>query len=349
MNAFILVPVENKEELIGRSAALDLIEKARNNWEITRNPLLVTGAAGFGTTSILNVFENENKGVKDFKNNRNIESKAALIDILSGIGKKDNYVSFEELSEDIDDSVKVVIFEHIERVFHRRIDGFTLLESLLYFINKTKDRVFWIVSINSYGKYYLDNVFGFSTYFLSVLQIEPLTKKEIEQILHGKNGPIKTLFLEPEHLIFWQKRRLNGLKHSARQDWQRTIFFKNLHEFAQGNISRAVLFWRHSLHGATEKRIYLKEYQPDSIQNLKMEDLFILEAIQQHSSLSRNELNVILRNVNFSKKLVLEQLMEKKLIYPVYYEDLVVEYRLNLLYYDQVKRLFKTKLNRNYV
>ena len=71
------------------------------------------------------------------------------------------------------------------------------------------------------------------------------------------------------------------------------------------------MFWRNSIARVDEKRVYVKIYEPKSIGNLSLDELFILEAIMQHRSLSPNELRMVLRNSSKSSKLSLEYLMEK--------------------------------------
>ncbi|MEL6986746.1 MAG: hypothetical protein AAGK97_02860, partial [Bacteroidota bacterium] len=68
----------------------------------------------------------------------------------------------------------------------------------------------------------------------------------------------------------------------------------------------------------------------------------------QHSSLSSNELQQVLRNSKKIGQLTIEYLMERELLYPKKYRDGSVEYKINLFHLHTVLSLFHSRLNRNF-
>ncbi|MFT7589444.1 MAG: hypothetical protein ACI959_001662 [Limisphaerales bacterium] len=93
----------------------------------------------------------------------------------------------------------VVIIENVERLFRRRVNGFNLLDDILLFIHTTKEKIFWVASINQYAAYYLNEVRNFANNFPSKLHIPPLGEEIIEELINDRNEGYEWFFLKPEN------------------------------------------------------------------------------------------------------------------------------------------------------
>lgn len=146
---------------------------------------------------------------------------------------------------------------------------------------------------------------------------------------------------------------LNELKDKSTeqvQDYLRTEFFNKLIAFAEGNISRALLFWRKSVRRTNDKTIYVRSFVQKELSDLRLEEVLILEAIMQHNSLSTKEIREVFRNSSKGSKLAIEKLMEKNaIIFKEYHNSTEKEYQINPLYIPVVKSLIRNRLNRNFV
>jgi len=349
LQRFRLLPLQNARQLEGREEEIAMMQRAYENWKITRSPLLIVGEFGAGMTSLLNASSSIYPHARILENKVNIGNEQELITELK---KGLNYPEARTL-KDLEtlpkhEGEQVIIFENIERLFLRKIHGFHLLEDFLLLIHATKKDIFWVATINQYSYYYLNQVIGFGANFLSVIRLQPIKKKLIESVIQERNKGYNCVFLKPGATSGTLNQQLKDSDATLKQQLLREDFFNKLHAFAGGNISQAMLFWKQSVAYAKEKRVYIKAYEPKSIVQLTLEELFVLEAILQHTSLCTDELHMILRNSNKGSKLILEKLMENDLLYIKRFDGKnEPEYQINLLYLNAIKSQIHERLNRN--
>ncbi len=348
---FTLDPLFEKSQLVARDDTLELFEKAYENWKINNNPLLVVAEPGEGMSSLLNANSMIYPVSFILENGTNFHSRKELIQTLANLIGYPEVTGFDELAEKVDDSEEsiVFVFENIERLFLRRINGFNLLEDFLVFIRNTRTKIYWLCTINKYSLYYLDQTINFSTNFLSIIRLKQFTLEQLQEVIEMRNKGYELIFLKPDSLSKAQNRKLNKIDKVGKQDALKEQFYKNMLQFSDGNVSAALLFYKHSIVRIKEKRVYVKAYNPKEIAPLTLDELFILEAIMEHGSLSTTELKLVLRNSSKGSRLALEYLMEKNLLYPKYYKnDAEVEYQINLLHMKALKLEIHSRLNRNF-
>lgn len=223
-----------------------------------------------------------------------------------------------------------------------------MLEDFLLLVHATKKDIFWVATINQYSYYYLNQVIGFGANFLSVIRLQPIKNELIENVILERNKGYDSVFLKPGTSYGTLNQQLKNSDAAAKQQLLREDFFNKLHTFAGGNISQAMLFWKQSVAYVREKRLYMKAYQPKPLIQLTLEELFVLEAILQHTSLCTDELYMILRNSNKGSKLILEKLMENDLLYIKRFDGKSEpEYQINLLHLNAIKAQIHARLNRN--
>lgn len=346
---FRLHPLQDAKQLEGRDEEIAMMQRAYENWKITRSPLLIVGEFGAGMTSLLNASSAIYPHAKILENKTNISNDQELVNELKRGLEYPEARTLKDLETlPKHEGEQVIIFENIERLFLRKIHGFHLLEDFLLLIHATKKNIFWVATINQYSYYYLNQVIGFGANFLSVIRLQPIQKKLIEGVIQERNKGYECVFLKPGVSSGTLNQQLKNSDATAKQQLLRDDFFNKLHAFAGGNISQAMLFWKRSVAYVKEKRVYVKAYEPKPIVQLTLEELFVLEAILQHTSLSNNELYAILRNSNKGSKLILEKLMENDLLYAKSYEgSFEPEYQINLLYLNAIKAQIHERLNRN--
>ncbi len=349
LQRFSLHPLEEVSQLKGREEELQLMSRAYANWHISRSPLLLVGEFGAGMTSLLNASSKIYPHASIMENKVNIASEQDLVNALKNAMNQPEANALNDLKTLPDTEEKrVIIFENIERLFLRKVNGFNLLEDFLLLVHATKKHIFWIITINKYSFYYLNQVLDFGSNFLSVIRLQPVKQENIENIIMGRNAGYNLVFLKPPNLSAMLANNLKSAESENKQRILQSDFFSRLYNFSDGNISRAMLYWKRSLVRVQEKRVYVKAYEPKLVRNLTLEELFVLEAILQHTSLSNAELRTILRNSNKGSKLILEKLLENDLLYAKYYEGgTTPEYQVNLFYLKELKEQIHSRLNRN--
>jgi len=341
-----------EETLKGREQEGKLLKQAYDNWAISHRPLLITGEAGAGMSTLLTfaqakLFPDAHVISEDL----NINTHNELLQLLQGCFQAPDARNLTDLAEFIKTKEEpiVVVFENVERLYLRRIHGFDLLRDFLLFIQSTRNHVFWLVTINEYSYYYLNRSIDFGDYFLSSIKLKPIANEDVISILSDGNQGYDIIYLKPKNVGRMLNRKLIKNSGTDKQELLRANYIYQLDKFSQGNISRAILYWINSIVRFKENKIYVKPYEAGpALNEVSLDDLFILEAILQHTSLSSKELQLVLRQSNKHSQLILEQFVDKQIIQPTYYEGAEKpEYKINLLYMKELKDLFHQRLNRN--
>ena len=351
LERFTLYPIQNREFLKNREEELKSLELAYENWKIINSPLLVVDDPGEGGTSLLHASTYIYPAAKILETNQAIDSYKKLIGLLSNILRIDNeFKSLKDLEKHInaDEENHIIILENIERLFIRRIRGFDLLEDFLLFLHATKSKIYWVISINKYSFYYLNRVKYFSSHFPSIIHLKPILDEQLKAEILDRNQGYQTVFLKPNKISKKLEKQLKKATKEERQTLLENLFFKKMSSFAKGNISKAILYARNSAYNVKEKTVFIKPIKIKVLDDLSLNDLFILEAIFQHRSLSIKELNIVLRNSDRQSRLSIEKLLEKQLIRPTSTINKRIEYRVNLMYLDILKDLLRERLNRNF-
>jgi len=345
---FTLNPLDDPSQVLGREEELENLQKAYDNWKITRNPLLLVGEMGAGMTSLLNGSTKIYPHATILQNTVNINSSNRLLEVMKDAFGTPEAKKLTDISEMIDEEEKVIVFENVERLFLRKVNGFNLLEDFMLLIHATKKKVYWVVTINSYSLYYLNQTQGFSGNFLSIIRMKAFKIEYIQEVIQQRNKGYELIFLKPDTVTTMLQRKLNGVEADKKQEILKESFFKKLYAYSDGNISRSILFWKNSIARVADKRVYVKTFEPKPLGGLSLDELFILEAIMQHRSLSSHELRMVLRNSSKSSKLALEYLMEKGLVHPQNYDIGDPEYQINLNHLKALKNQIHSRLNRNF-
>jgi hypothetical protein len=253
----------------------------------------------------------------------------------------------QPLANQLDDAPRTVIFENVERLFLRKPYGFERLQDLFRLMALTRKNIFWIITVNRYALAFLDRVMDFTTNFRSRVLLTPLKDELIEKAVLERNEGFAMVFLKPKDLTPLQSRQLGrATTFEEKQQWLRAHFMKRFHAYAQGNISRGILFFRKSVRGIRGKKVYLRTYNRKAVSELDLERLMALEAILQHSSLSVPDLATVLRKpVHYALQRV-TLLLEADLIVPENNLTGDPEYQINLDVLYEVKNELRDKLNR---
>ena len=350
LERFTLYALQSKDSLKDRDNELLSLQRAYDNWEITNQPLLVVNNPGEGATSLLHSSTHIYPKAKIIETKTSIDSYEELVSLFCKIFSVEDCKSLKDIEDKIINTEDdfVIIIENIERLFIRKINGFNLLEDFLLFLHATKENVYWIVSINKYSFYYLNSVKYFSSHFPSIVRLNPVNNELLQQEILERNEGYNLVFLKPNTITKKLDNQLKKLDSNKKQEVLKTLFFKKLFDFSKGNMTKAILFARDSAYKIKDKTVYIKPFELKPIEDLSLNDLFILEAIFQHRSLTVEELNVVLRNSNRQSRLTIENLLEKRLIRETKNTSNEIEYRINLIYLDILKDSLRERLNRNF-
>ncbi|APD07837.1 hypothetical protein UJ101_02337 [Flavobacteriaceae bacterium UJ101] len=343
---FSLYSVQSIEQILGREHELKLLKTAYDNWQITKDNLLITGELGSGVTSFLLSGTAYFPHAKVIESSTPVSNHKALVSILSEKLNIKEATKLTDIQKHILSSEEehVIIFENIEHLFVRKIHGFTLLEDFLLFMHSTKEKIFWIGSISSYGLYYLDRVFSLSSNFNHVIHLKPISQQIITDLFFKRNEGYEIIYLKPKTPNTNLNNKLKNASSEEKQTILKNYYLTKLHDFSNGNISRALLFMKNSAIRLVDKNVYIKPFENTEIGDLSLDELFILEAVMQHGALSQKDIKDIFRNSSKSIRLSIENLLEKNLILISNQKEITI----NLLYHSDLKSLMHSILNRNF-
>ena len=345
---FDLDPVMDPGQLLGRQDIQDQIAQAYENWKISNNPLLIVAEHGVGMSSLINCNSQIFEDLIIIENVVNIGRRAKLVKTLKDSLKLDSEInSLNQIAEALDEHTKkTIVFENVERLFLRKVNGFSVLEDFLLFIHNTKNKIFWVITINDYSYYYLNETKSFASNFLSTIKLQGLKETYIEEAINKRNSGYEVVYLKPD-----KAKALPNSKPLTREEEQklrRDQFYKNMLSVSKGNISIAFIYWLQAVKKIKDKSVFLKAFEPNPFSDMTLDELLTLEAIHQHSSLSSNEIQQVLRNSKKLGQLTIEYLMERELVFPLKYKDDSIEYKLNLFHLHTILSLFHSRLNRNF-
>lgn len=349
LRRFLLKPVQEPAQMLGRGeegGELKEIESALAKWKERGMPLLLSAEQGAGVTSLLNAaLPLLPQPISFLEDKERITRREELLRVLAAALGLERADSLESLAEVDFEAPRVVIFENIERLLLRRIGGYSLIQDFLHFINATKSQVFWIVTINDYSLYFLNRAMNLADNFLA-RKVARLPDNMIKEAILSRNEGYEMRFLKPDGISQRHKQRLLKMDGPARQDNLREHFFERLLQFAGGNISRALLFWLTSAQGAWQEKVFLKPPPTAQPQEVSLEELLVLEAVFQHTSLSFDEVEEVFHHSSHNGRILLDKLLSRGWLYPRELRSGVQEYQVNFWYLHELKNLIRKNLNR---
>jgi hypothetical protein len=290
---FSLAPVEDQRFLVGREIEMNGFSRAFSLWQAGQHAtVLVAGARGSGKTSLLNcaalvAFQGVPVIRGQFSERIRSPHQMAefLRDLLQVPAEKD-------ISTALSERRQVVIIEEFERTFLRSMNGFEGLRNFLHLMSDTSASVLWIVSMNRVSFRYLDAVIGLGRSFSHRINAMSVGQEDMTDAIMQRHT-LSGLRLQFAPMALGDPRvnrlrRFVGLEQSPRQ-----LFFNALYRQSEGLFRSAFELWMGSIERIEGSVVQmLQPLDPNYKQletELKTDDLFLLQAVLQHASLTAEE------------------------------------------------------------
>lgn len=292
---FRLAPVEDPRFLVGRDQELAGLADALSQWESGRYAaVIIVGARGSGKTSILNCAAATIFSLLPVVRGQfcqRITSAPELEQFLCSLFQCSDK---NELQSVLAQKRRVVMLEEMERTFLRKINGFDGLRRFLGLISSTWRTTLWILSINETSFRYLNAVFPLRQSFshqVNAMSVSPEDMSNAVLQRHYLSG-LRVEFTPPpeQDPRVGRLRRFLGLVDDPQE-----LFFDGLYHQAEGIFRAAFELWQDCIEriegGVVRMRQPLApDYRP-LLQELTMEDLFLLQAVLQHGGLNAEEVS----------------------------------------------------------
>ncbi len=276
-------PLQDPRFLVGREAEMAAMRELRRLWEQNRAACaLVVGERGSGKTSLLNcacaeVFHDVEVTRTQFQ-----ERLWTASDMRRFL--EDRLALNAECRA-------VVILEELERAFLRCVGGFDAFRELLRAIVATSGNLLWIAAMNRAAFQLLQAALGLDRYFSHRINATAVERRHLEEAIlvrHHLSG-LRLHFLPPAETA-WRRRwsvRL-GLGISPQQ-----AFFDALYRESEGLFRSAFELWLRHIDRSEAGVLYVKPLEAVSydslLTQLNLDDLFTLQALLQHGSLTPEE------------------------------------------------------------
>jgi hypothetical protein len=290
---FSLAPVEDERFLVGREIEMNAFSRAFSLWQSGQHAtVLVAGARGSGKTSLLNCAALVAFGdvpVVRGQFSERLRSPHQMDEFLRGLLQ----IPVErDIADALNARRQVVIIEEFERTFLRCMNGFEALRGLLQLMSATSGSVLWIVSMNRVSYRYLDAIVGLRRNFSHCINAMSVGEKNMTDAIMQRHT-LSGLRLQFAPMVAGDPRvnrlrRFFGLEQSPQQ-----LFFDALYRQSEGLFRSAFELWTGSIErieGAVVQM--LQPLDPNYKQletELTIDDLFLLQAVLQHASLTAEE------------------------------------------------------------
>lgn len=291
---FSLAPVEDQRFLVGREIEMNGLARAFSLWQSGHSvTVLVVGARGSGKTSLLNCTANAVlTGVPVVRGQfcQRIRSTGQMSEFLRNLFR---ISAGADLASALNQGKRVAVIEEFERTFLRCMNGFDAQRDFLSLMTATSGSTLWILSMNQASFRYLDAVVGLGRIFSHCVNAMSVRQEHmIDAIMqrHTLSGlRLQFAAMPPGDRRINRLRQLVGLEQTSQQ-----TFFDALYSQSEGLFRSALELWLGSIDRIEGSVVHMLQPLDPSYTGLEAEltldDLFTLQAILQHASLTAEEL-----------------------------------------------------------
>ena len=316
----------NKHEdrfFVGRTNEINTLNKALAVWqEVGFVITALIGEKGSGKSALIQHFyekhTNELQLLKIELNEKIIDEKA-LCKWLSLKLLKQQCEDFERLVELVNaiPQKSVIVLKNMQHLFLKTVDGFEAQHRLLDLLYQTARNHFWIVTYTPISFNFLDQTHRIADNYTHLIRLENPDYQMLEKLIlfrHGFSG-FQLSFEKGAN-----PSRFFGMYHPSRlikAEESQTIFFRELQNQTNGNISLALMYWIHHIEMLDEKTILVHPIsipEVDYIRELSSEIHFSLHLLLLHDGLNEEDFIKLSGQSPLLAKAALISLKEKGLL-----------------------------------
>ena len=276
----------------GRISDLATLNHAYNNWTKGRfASTIIIGEKGSGVTTLVNYY------LKDLSSSHKIyllrvsNHICDLKDLLGFFSQEfeQHFDSVEALREFLNDGKKLIVLEHVQKLYLKKVNGFNVIKQLNELISTTNKSVFWLVTCTGYAWQYLDKTTGLSEHFSYVVHLSEFDDEAIVNMInkrHRVSGYNVQFEPAPSEL---NQKKFKKLKNTEQQIYLRDKYFSALNKIAKSNVKLALLYWLRStksINGNTIVIGSLKDIDFSFMNNLSANKVYVLANLLLHDGMS---------------------------------------------------------------
>jgi AAA ATPase domain len=317
---FRIAPVEDRRFLVGRNRELAGLQQALKDWEAGRfAACLLVGDRGSGKTSLLNCAEKEafvgHQLIRGQFGERALcqEEIDGFLRRLLGLNDRD------DLEAAFAAERRILVIEECERIYLRKVGGFAGTLYLINLIHRTAPTTFWVIVMNDKAFRVLDAGVHLHRVFSHRINAMNVSREDLENAIlerHRLSGLRLQFALPPAgDPRLGRVKKLLGLHESPQK-----LFFDSLFQQSEGVFRSAFELWLSSIERVEGENVKIRQPLDPAFSKfrseLSQEDHFTVLAIQEHGSLTQDELAEVLCENPHSSRSRLDRLFALGLIEP---------------------------------
>jgi hypothetical protein len=242
----------------------------------------------------------------------------------------------------------VAVLEDAHHLFERTLGGFDTVYEFLDVLSRTRQKVFWILTMDGYAWEYLDRIAGIGQHFAFRVNTTALESDKLERAImarHEVSG--YALRFEAEDQREEEKRRWLSFRprrqqgQLSRREEVRQAFFRELNDIAEGNVFQGMFYWLRAIASVEEYTLVLRTprvMDMEFLEQMPLFDLHTIAAVILHGGLSAEQHARVFQMNPAGSALHLGALTDTNLLFR--FDD---EYKINKVLYRPLVRLLRRR------
>jgi len=341
-----LTPTDEERFFVGREQELHELKTSYENWKNNRYiTTAIIGEKGSGISSLVLYFlknAEEKLPIIHLELSAKVYEENDYYQFFADAFEQDSFSSNDEIIQFINKrkTKSVIIIENLQHLYLKVVKGFACQKMFFDLMTNTWEQVFWIGAYTIYSWEYLDKTIQISSIFINEIKLEKFTDETLEEIIYKRNylSGYRVEFQVSE--ASQSNKSFDKMDEDNRQKYLKKVFFKELNQMSNGNVSLAQLYWLRSTHGIEEGVIKiqsLRDFDVSFDKELPSNYLFALHAILVHDGLVISDYAKVFNSPEYICRSDLTPMLEKGLL--IKPKD---KYNINPIIFRQVVDLLRS-------
>jgi len=211
---------------------------------------------------------------------------------------------------------RVFLFEGLHLAFARKVGGLDAISTILYVLNASSDRHFWVVSVHKPAWDWFDSAGSLvdTGVFRTVIPLAPLTSAQLQALTVARTGQAG-LRVDFQGLV---KASALGTDPKVELERSTSVFYRLLSEASSGNPSIALRMWARCLQPTDDDHVVTvrmgSSLHAGVVPNLSDTALFVLVALRLQDQLTVSELVEVTNLSTAAVRTTVRDLLSRELI-----------------------------------
>ncbi len=339
-------PLEEEGFFEGRIEEMAKLEEAFKHWELSNiSSAVIVGEKGSGASSLLNQFvrNHSDSNIIRRKMTTTACSAQAFSNFFDELFEEKTLVDFNDIVDFLNSGMKrIIILEDIQHFYLKKPNGFEAITLLFELISQTAKNIFWLVGTSTFSWSYFQKTIAIERYIRHKIVLSPLNDEQIVKLImkrhrvSGYNLKFDTGEVQRKDLLSRFKKKVDDSQEGLQKS-----FFTELNDFAQSNISLALLYWLRSAISFEDNTVVIRKIKNikfNFLTSLDTNSIFTLHSLLLHDTLNVSEHAEIFHQAERQSRMTLMVLEDSGIL-----DSKDGEFHINHLVYRQIVNVLRNK------